>query len=103
MRARDKACVPYVYQPIWFYDLDTILILSIGSDGYTVSMRVAFWWRTDNHPQLKVVEHCANIGLRPTIITHGQTEKKVKEIEDAGLDDWPMTSWLERKSRCSGC
>ena len=38
----------------------------------------------------EVVEHCANIGLRPTIITHGQNcdERKIRTLEDAGLNDW---------------
>jgi MoaA/NifB/PqqE/SkfB family radical SAM enzyme len=42
-------------------------------------------------PQLnKLVAHCANIGLKPTIITHGQnnTEALVAGVEDAGLEDW---------------
>lgn len=42
-------------------------------------------------PQLeKLVNHCARIGLKPTIITHGQnnTEALVKGVEDAGLEDW---------------
>ena len=42
--------------------------------------------------------HCANIGLRPTLITHGQNIREdftlgrkaplYREIEAAGLDDW---------------
>lgn len=38
----------------------------------------------------RLVEHCARIGLKPTIITHGQnnTEVLVKRIEEAGLQDW---------------
>lgn len=38
----------------------------------------------------KLVRHCANIGLAPTIITHGQnnTEALVKGVEDSGLEDW---------------
>lgn len=42
-------------------------------------------------PQLEaVVRHCRNIGLLPTIISHGQnnTEALVKGVEDAGLEDW---------------
>ena len=45
-----------------------------------------------------LVRHCAAIGLRPTIITHGQnlrddwklggTRPLYQEIEDAGLNDW---------------
>jgi len=45
-----------------------------------------------------LVRHCANIGLRPTIITHAQLLRDdwklgyerplYQEIEDAGLDDW---------------
>jgi MoaA/NifB/PqqE/SkfB family radical SAM enzyme len=37
-----------------------------------------------------LVRHCADIGLKPTIITHGQnnTAELVKGVEDAGLEDW---------------
>ncbi|MGH7177727.1 MAG: radical SAM protein, partial [Tepidisphaeraceae bacterium] len=45
-----------------------------------------------------LVRHCANIGLKPTIISHGQNIREdfklgherplYQEIEDAGLDDW---------------
>ena len=47
---------------------------------------------------VELVRHCAAIGLRPTIITHGQNNRDdwrlgfdrplYQEIEDAGLDDW---------------
>jgi len=47
---------------------------------------------------VQLVRHCAAIGLRPTIITHGQNLRDdfklgfhrplYQEIEDAGLDDW---------------
>jgi MoaA/NifB/PqqE/SkfB family radical SAM enzyme len=39
------------------------------------------------------LSHCAKIGLKPSIITHGQnnTEAMVKGIEDAGLDDWLLS------------
>jgi MoaA/NifB/PqqE/SkfB family radical SAM enzyme len=42
---------------------------------------------------LEIVKHCEKIGLKPTIITHGQnnTETMVKSIEDAGLDDWLLS------------
>jgi hypothetical protein len=38
----------------------------------------------------KLLTHCRNIGLLPTIITHGQnnTPELVKGIEGAGLEDW---------------
>lgn len=37
-----------------------------------------------------LVGHCADIGLKPTIITHGQnnTEALVRGVEEAGLEDW---------------
>lgn len=37
-----------------------------------------------------LVRHCANIGLKPTIITHAQnnTRELVQGIEEAGLEDW---------------
>ncbi|HUW82207.1 MAG TPA: radical SAM protein [Phycisphaerae bacterium] len=40
-----------------------------------------------------LVRHCANIGLAPSIITNGQLcgERRVKEIEDAGLDCWEFS------------
>ncbi len=47
---------------------------------------------------VELVSHCAKIGLRPTIITHGQNIRPdwklgykrplYEELEDAGLDDW---------------
>lgn len=43
----------------------------------------------DQLPEL--VQHCADIGLAPTVITHGQRLAKdgyAARIEDAGLDDW---------------
>jgi hypothetical protein len=40
-----------------------------------------------------LVEHCANIGLAPSIITHGgnNTEAYTKAIEDVGLDCWELS------------
>lgn len=40
-----------------------------------------------------LVRHCANIGLAPSIITHGanNTEALTKQIEDAGLDTWEFS------------
>lgn len=40
-----------------------------------------------------LVEHCANIGLAPHIITHGgnNTEAYTKGIEDVGLDCWEFS------------
>lgn len=40
-----------------------------------------------------LVRHCANIGLAPSIITHGANNTKAltKQIEDAGLDTWEMS------------
>jgi hypothetical protein len=37
-----------------------------------------------------LIRHCAGIGLRPTIITHGQNNLAalVAGVEDAGLEDW---------------
>lgn len=47
---------------------------------------------------VELVRHCSNIGLRPTLITHGQNNDDdwklgyprplYQELEDAGLDDW---------------
>ena len=40
-----------------------------------------------------LVQHCTNIGLAPSIITHGanNTEALTKQIEDAGLDTWEFS------------
>lgn len=47
---------------------------------------------------VQLVQHCSNIGLKPTIISHGQNNHDdfklgfkrplYQEIEDAGLEDW---------------
>lgn len=91
----DKACkfCYYAYQPdLVFFDIETIMMIInrfrwvYGLDACDIS-----GGEPTIYPKLeKVVEHCANIGLRPTIISHGQncTEQKVKALEDAGLDDW---------------
>ncbi len=91
----DKACkfCYYAYQPdLVFFDLNTILMIAnrfrwvYGLDSCDIS-----GGEPTIYPKLaQVVEHCANIGLRPTLISHGQncSEKKVREVEEAGLDDW---------------
>ncbi len=40
-----------------------------------------------------LVQYCSNIGLAPSIITHGanNTEALTKQIEDAGLDTWEFS------------
>jgi MoaA/NifB/PqqE/SkfB family radical SAM enzyme len=46
------------------------------------------------YPEIeRVVQHCANIGLQPMIITHGQNSSAdlVARLEDAGLEYWKIS------------
>lgn len=55
-------------------------------------------YKTRDGGIVELVRHCSNIGLRPSIITHGQNNHDgwmhdngtalYWQIEDAGLDDW---------------
>jgi MoaA/NifB/PqqE/SkfB family radical SAM enzyme len=91
----DNACrfCYYAYQDdLVFYTLDTILMIANRfRHVYELDACDISGGEPTIFPRLvEIVEHCANIGLRPTIITHGQnsTQKRVRAIEDAGLDDW---------------
>lgn len=99
----DKACKMcyYAYQKdLTFFDLNTLLFHA---------NRMKYYYSLDycdisggeptiygaakegRRPELeRLIAHCAAIGLKPTIITHGQnnTEALVKGVEDAGLEDW---------------
>jgi len=100
----DKACLHcyYAFQKnLVFFDLNTLI-------GHANRMR---WYynlrycdisggeatiygpkdKDGRHPHLEaLIRHCANIGLKPTVITHGQnnTPELVAGIEEAGLEDW---------------
>lgn len=99
----DKACAfcYYAYQKnLVFFALETLLGRAnkfryhYGLEYCDISGGEAtIYGRKENgrRPDLeKLVNHCARIGLRPTIITHGQnnTAELVRGIEDAGLNDW---------------
>lgn len=91
----DKACKMCYYayqQQLVFYSLDT-LIGHANRYRYQYGLEYAdlSGGEATIMPNITtLVEHCRNIGLLPTIITHGQnnTPDKVKAIEDAGLEDW---------------
>lgn len=100
----DKACKHCYYafqKQLVFYDLNTMI-------GHANRMR---WYynlrycdisggeatiygpksKDGRRPWLEaLIGHCARIGLKPTVITHGQnnTPELVKGVEDAGLEDW---------------
>jgi sulfatase maturation enzyme AslB (radical SAM superfamily) len=91
----DKACrfCYYAYQPdLVFFTLDTVLMIA---NRFRHVYHYDYCDISGGEPTIfpkivQVVEHCANIGLKPTIISHGQnnSEKLVRSIEDAGLEDW---------------
>lgn len=99
----DKACKMcyYAYQnTLVFYDLNTLIgranlfrhYYDLEYCDISGGEATIYGPKKDGRrPELeKLVNHCANIGLKPTIITHGQnnTEQLVKGVEDAGLEDW---------------
>lgn len=99
----DKACKMcyYTYQnQLVFYDLNTLTgranlfrhyygleYCDISGGEATIYGPKKDGRRLDLE---KLVNHCSSIGLKPTIITHGQnnTPELVKGVEDAGLEDW---------------
>lgn len=99
----DKACKMcyYAYQTaLVFYSLDTLMghanlfrhhyglgYVDISGGEATIYGPM----KNGRRPALEaLVRHCAAIGLRPTIISHGQnhTAELVRGVEDAGLEDW---------------
>lgn len=100
----DKAChfCYYTYQKnLTFFHLDTLIAHAnkfrhlYGLEYCDISGGEATIYGSRDEqgrrPQLEqLIAHCAGIGLKPTIITHGQnnTEALVKGVEDAGLEDW---------------
>lgn len=99
----DKACKMcyYTYQTqLTFFALDTLMAhANLFRHHYKLEYcdisggeATIYGPKVDGRrPEMeKLVSHCASIGLKPTIITHGQnnTEELVKGIEGAGLEDW---------------
>lgn len=100
----DKSCLMcyYAFQnQLTFYTLDTLLATAnlfrhhYGLAACDISGGEATIFgpkdKQGRRPQLEaLVRHCAQIGLRPTIITHGQnnTAELVAGLEGAGLEDW---------------
>lgn len=100
----DKACKMCYYSfqdHLVFFDLDTLLARAnkfrhhYGLRYCDISGGEATIYGPKDsegrRPQLEtLVRHCRNIGLLPTIITHGQnnTAALVAGVEDAGLEDW---------------
>lgn len=103
----DKACrmCYYAHQKnLVFYSYETMVQHAnmfrhyYGLDACDISGGEATIYKTKTGDIVDLVRHCANIGLRPTIISHGQNNHDdwklgyerplYQEIEDAGLDDW---------------
>jgi hypothetical protein len=100
----DKACKHCYYafqKQLVFYDLNTLIAHANRMRHYydlrycDISGGEATIYgpkdKAGRRPHLEaLIRHCANIGLKPTIITHGQnsTPELVKGVEDAGLEDW---------------
>jgi len=91
----DKACsfCYYAFQPnLVFHDLETLMMIAnrFRHVYYLEACDITGGEPTILKGLVPLVRHCANIGLKPTIITHGQNNKRplVEQVEDAGLDDW---------------
>ena len=95
----------YAYQKnLVFYSLETLIQHAnmfrhyYGLDACDITGGEATIYKTKTGDIVDLVSHCAAIGLRPTIITHGQNTRDdwtlgrprplYQEIEAAGLDDW---------------
>lgn len=99
----DQACAMcyYTYQEqLTFFSLDTLIAHAnlyrhhyglaycdiSGGEATILGPK-----KDGRRPHLeRLVKHCADIGLAPTIISHGQnnTPELVKGVEGAGLSDW---------------
>lgn len=99
----DKACKMCYYafqKKLVFYDLDTLIAHAnrfrhyYGLEYCDISGGEPTIYgpkKDGRRPQLEaLISHCASIGLKPTIITHGQnnTGALVRGVEEAGLEDW---------------
>jgi sulfatase maturation enzyme AslB (radical SAM superfamily) len=103
----DKSCefCYYAHQKsLVFYDFPTLLNHAnlfrhyYGLDACDITGGEATIYKTPSGDIVDLVAHCARIGLKPTIISHGQNNRDdwklgrprplYQEIEDAGLEDW---------------
>jgi len=103
----DKSCefCYYAYQKnLVFYSYETMVQHAnmfrhyYKLDACDITGGEATIFKTKTGDIVDLVRHCAKIGLRPTIISHGQNTRDdwklgydrplYQELEDAGLDDW---------------
>lgn len=103
----DKSCQMCYYahqKNLVFFSLETLFHHAntfrhyYKLDAVDISGGEATIYKTKTGDIVDLVRHCAAIGLRPTIITHGQNTRDdwrlgrprplYQEIEEAGLDDW---------------
>lgn len=103
----DKKCEFCYYahqQNLVFFDLNTLLQHAnlfrhyYGLDACDITGGEATIYKTPQGDIVDLVRHCASIGLKPTIISHGQNNRDdwklgrkrplYQEIEEAGLEDW---------------
>ena len=103
----DKSCefCYYAWQKnLVFYSYETMLQHAnlfrhyYGLDACDITGGEATIYKTPKGTIVDLVRHCAQIGLRPTIISHGQNNRDdwnlgykrplYQEIEEAGLEDW---------------
>ncbi len=103
----DKSCefCYYAWQKnLVFFSLDTLINHAnlfrhyYGLNACDITGGEATIYKTPKGDIVDLVRHCAAIGLRPTIITHGQNNRDdfklgrrnplYQEIEGAGLEDW---------------
>jgi hypothetical protein len=100
----DKKCVMCYYahqKDLVFFSLNTMIQHAnmfrhyYGLDAVDISGGEATIYKSI----VPLVKHCASIGLRPTLITHGQNNRDdwkpwglekplYVELENAGLEDW---------------
>jgi len=103
----DKACEFCYYasqKNLVFFSFETLLQHAnlyrhyYGLDACDITGGEATIFKTPKGDIVDLVAHCARIGLKPTIITHGQNNREdfklgrkrplYQDIEDAGLEDW---------------
>jgi hypothetical protein len=103
----DKACEFCYYaaqKNLVFFSYETLLGHAnlyrhyYGLDACDITGGEATIFKTKTGDIVDLVAHCARIGLKPTIITHGQNNRDdwklgharplYQEIEAAGLEDW---------------
>ena len=103
----DQACefCYYAFQKnLVFYSFETVIGHAnlfrhyYKLDACDITGGEATIYKTKTGDIVDLVRHCAAIGLRPTIITHGQNNRddwklgrsrpQWLELEEAGLDDW---------------